>query len=187
MTMPVPTISLLACAMHCKLNSECTLIAFNESSKQCMVESNTPQSTLSAEWTLYIATAGLSSFDHQPPLKSTSQPITCTLSQSDVTRIALELKQMLHSEIDYTIKATIDQYKQEINKLTNENQKLRDDLDSLEQYGRRDLMRINGIPDGGNMDVVMRINGIPDGGNMETSEKTTELVTTLIKSIDREL
>ncbi|CAG2247340.1 unnamed protein product [Mytilus edulis] len=116
--------------------------------------------------------AGLSSFDHLPPSKSISQPITCTLSQSDVTRIALELKQMLHSEIDYTIKATIDQYKQEINTLTNENQKLRDDLDSLEQYGRRDLMRINGIP---------------DGGNTETSDKTTELVTTLIKSIDREL
>ncbi|CAG2199992.1 unnamed protein product [Mytilus edulis] len=116
--------------------------------------------------------AGLSSFDHLPPSKSTSQPITCTLSQSDVTRIALELKNMLHSEIDYTIKATIDQYKQEINTLTNENQKLRDDLDSLEQYGRRDLMRINGIP---------------DGGNTETSDKTTELVTTLIKSIDREL
>ncbi|VDI46999.1 Hypothetical predicted protein [Mytilus galloprovincialis] len=79
---------------------------------------------------------------------------------------------MLHSEIDYTIKATIDQYKQEINTLTNENQKLRDDLDSLEQYGRRDLMGINGIP---------------DGGNTETSDKTTELVTSLIKSIDRKL
>ncbi|CAC5411167.1 unnamed protein product [Mytilus coruscus] len=79
---------------------------------------------------------------------------------------------MLHSEIDYTIKATIDQYKQEINKHTNENQKLRDDLDSLQQYGRRDLMIINGIP---------------DGGNMETSEKTIELVTTLIKSIDKAL
>lgn len=78
---------------------------------------------------------------------------------------------MPHSEIDYTIKAIIEKYTQEINKFTNENQILRDDLDFREQYWRHDLMRINGSP---------------DGGNMETSEKTTELVTTLINSIVRE-
>ncbi|CAC5376657.1 unnamed protein product [Mytilus coruscus] len=52
------------------------------------------------------------------------------------------------------------------------------------------VMRINGIPDGGNIETIPdggNIETIPDGGNMETSEKTTELVTTLIKSIDREL
>lgn len=78
---------------------------------------------------------------------------------------------MPHSENDYTIKEIIEKYTQEINKLTNENQILRDDLDLREQYWRHDLMRINGSP---------------DGGNMETSEKTTGLVTTLINSIVRE-
>lgn len=78
------------------------------------------------------------------PIKVSNSQSHESFFQSDVTTILLELKQMLHFEIDYTIKATIDQYEQEINKLTNENQKLRDDLISLDQYGSRDLMRING-------------------------------------------
>ncbi|CAC5373983.1 unnamed protein product [Mytilus coruscus] len=53
-----------------------------------------------------------------------------------------------------------------------ENQSLRDDIDALEQYGRRDLLRINGIP---------------DGGSSETSEQTTELVKELLKSIDKSI
>jgi superfamily I DNA and/or RNA helicase len=52
-------------------------------------------------------------------------------------------KEMLRSEIDYTIKSTIDHYKGEIFRLNSENEKLREDLDALEQYGRRELMRIN--------------------------------------------
>ncbi|VDI20828.1 Hypothetical predicted protein [Mytilus galloprovincialis] len=79
--------------------------------------------------------AGLSSFDHLPPSKSTSTPQPIT-SQSDTN------------------------INEGISTLRNENKKLRDDLDSLEQYGRRDLMRINDIP---------------DGGNTETWKKTTEL------------
>jgi hypothetical protein len=43
-----------------------------------------------------------------------------------------------------------------------ENEKLREDLDALEQYDRRELMCINGIP---------------DGGQEETTAKTTKLVT----------
>jgi hypothetical protein len=79
---------------------------------------------------------------------------------------------MLRSEIDYTIKSTIDYYKGEIFKLNSENGKLREDLDALEQYGRRELMRINGIP---------------DGGQQETTANTTKLVTDLVKSIDPNL
>ena len=100
------------------------------------------------------------------------QAISCTLSQTDVVRIALQLKEFLHEEIDYTIKATIDQYKDEIVKLTKENEKLRDDIDALEQYGRRDFK--------------MRINDIQDGGRTETAEQTT-LVSELIQSIDGDL
>jgi hypothetical protein len=46
--------------------------------------------------------------------------------------------------------------------MRSENEKLREDLDALEQYGRRELMRINGIP---------------DGGQQETTANTTKLVT----------
>jgi hypothetical protein len=41
---------------------------------------------------------------------------------------------MLRSEIDYTIKSTIDHYKGEIFRLNSENEKLREDLDALEQW-----------------------------------------------------
>ncbi|CAC5400214.1 unnamed protein product [Mytilus coruscus] len=124
--------------------------------------------------------AGLSSLQYQqntetlsqPSIETLQQPITCKLAQSDIVEIALQLKEMIHGEIDYTIKATVNQYKSEIDRLAKENQKLRDDLDALEQYGRRDLIRVNGIPDG-------RIE--------ETSTKTTELVTVMLKSIDNEL
>jgi hypothetical protein len=95
-------------------------------------------------------------------------PVSCSLSQDDVCKIACKLKEMLRSEIDYTIKSTIDHYKGEICKLNSENEKLREDLDALEQYGRCELMRINGIP---------------DGGQEETTANTTKLVTDLVKSI----
>jgi hypothetical protein len=65
--------------------------------------------------------------------------------------------------------STIDHYKGEIFRLNSECEKLREDLDALEQYGRRELMRINGIP---------------DGGQQETTANTTKLVTDLVKSID---
>jgi hypothetical protein len=48
----------------------------------------------------------------------------------------------------FYIKSTIDHYKGEIFRLNSENEKLREDLDALEQYGRRELMRINGIRGG---------------------------------------
>jgi hypothetical protein len=44
---------------------------------------------------------------------------------------------------------TIYHYEGEIFRLNSENEKLREDLDALAQYGRRELMRISGIPDGG--------------------------------------
>jgi hypothetical protein len=62
----------------------------------------------------------------------------------------LSFKFFLHFSMRFfTIKSTIDHYKGEIFRLNSENEKLREDPDALEQYGRRELMRINGIPDGG--------------------------------------
>ena len=79
---------------------------------------------------------------------------------------------MLRSEIDYTIKSTIDHYKSEIFRHNSENEKLCEDLDALEQYSRRELMHIHGIL---------------DGGHEETMVNTTKLVTDLVKSIDPHL
>ncbi|VDI79352.1 Hypothetical predicted protein [Mytilus galloprovincialis] len=49
---------------------------------------------------------------------------------------------------------------------------IKSDMDALEQYSRRDLIRINGIP---------------DGGIYESSLQTNELVKELIKTIDEDL
>ncbi|CAG2216309.1 unnamed protein product [Mytilus edulis] len=99
---------------------------------------------------------GLSSLEHQSISEPTSQTFTCSLSH-----IAMQLKDMLHLEIDYTIMATINQYKQEIDTLPKENQKkLRKDLDAVEQYSRRDLQRIKGMPDGGNDENQKRLHNL---------------------------
>ena len=79
---------------------------------------------------------------------------------------------MLRIEIDYTITSTIDHHKGEIFRLNSENEKLLEDLDALEQYGTRELMRINRIP---------------DGSHEETTANTTKLVTDLVKFIDADL
>ena len=57
-----------------------------------------------------------------PSQYSSSQPnpVNCSFSQDDVYKIACKLKEMLRSEIDYTIKSTIDYYKGEIFKLNSE-------------------------------------------------------------------
>ena len=51
---------------------------------------------------------------------------------TDITNLVLSHTQPLREEID---------------KLKYENRKLREDLDSVEQYGRRSLIRISGIPE----------------------------------------
>ena len=117
--------------------------------------------------------------DNQPPLPHSTFPsqfsfaqpnhVNCSISQDDVCKIACKLKEMLRSEIDYKIKSTIDHYKDEIFRLNSENEKLREDLVALEQYDRRELMHINGIP---------------DGCQEETTANTIKLVTYLVKSID---
>jgi hypothetical protein len=51
---------------------------------------------------------------------------------TDITNLVFSRTQPLRDEID---------------KLKYENRKLREDLDSVEQYGRRSLIRISGIPE----------------------------------------
>lgn len=64
----------------------------------------------------------------------------------------MQLKDVLHGEIDYTINATIIQYKQKNYTLTKEQQKLYDTLDAVGQHNRRDLLPINRMFDGGKDD-----------------------------------
>lgn len=79
---------------------------------------------------------------------STSKPnlVNCILSQDDICKIACKLKETLRSKINNAFKSTIDHYKGKIFRLNSESEKLCDDLDALEQYGRYELMLFNVIP-----------------------------------------
>ena len=71
------------------------------------------------------------------------------------------------TEIENAVKGSTQGFIDEIDNLKKENAQLRDEVDSLEQYGRRELMRFSGI-------VENRM------------ENTTTIVTDIVKSIDKE-
>ena len=72
---------------------------------------------------------------------------------------------IIKQEVDIALKNAFHTYTEEIDQLRNENIKLRNDLDALEQYGRRELMQFSGI-------------------NEDKYEDTTAIVTKIVKAID---
>ena len=116
-----------------------------------------------------------SPYDHE----ATSQPTSFALQSSDINNIVVQLKSalsdeiqiMIHSlfktELERAIKESFQGLTNQVETLKQENAQLRDEIDALEQYGRRELMRFSGLP--------------------ETSgEDTTDIVTKVVKSIDGE-
>lgn len=92
-----------------------------------------------------------------------------TLNETDIQRIALAVKDYLQNEILSTVNQALDSYlkelSKEVNTLKNENQILRNEnqelklcIDELEQYGRRNAVRISGVPErtGENTDDIVR-------------------------------
>ena len=49
------------------------------------------------------------------------------------------------TELENAVKGSIQGFIDEIDTLKKENAQLRDEVDSLEQYGRRELMRFSGV------------------------------------------
>ena len=74
---------------------------------------------------------------------------------------------LFKTEFENAIQSSMSTFLSEIDSLKQENAKLRDEVDSLEQYGRRELIRVGGIPE-----------------NKE--ENTTKIVTEIVKTIDKE-
>ena len=110
---------------------------------------------------------------------SSPPPTTFALQPCDITNIVMQLMVVIHEELRGTIKFMIKQeidsavkdafqeYTLELDNLRQEN-KLRDDLDSLKHYGKRHkLMRFSGIKE-------------------NPSENTTAIVTDIVKSIDND-
>ncbi|CAC5418692.1 unnamed protein product [Mytilus coruscus] len=103
-----------------------------------------------------------------PENESVKRYIMSSQSDPDSPPVDIDPSVIHHA----TVSAGLSSLQYQQIKLSKENQSLRDDIDALEQYGRRDLLRINGIP---------------DGGSSETSEQTTELVKELLKSVDKSI
>ena len=101
--------------------------------------------------------------------ESTVNTSNLTLSDTDVERIALAVEAKLgvnlKNLVDRMVEDKLKPVHAELQLLRNENQKLKYKLDDLEQYGRRSLMRVSGIPE------------VP-------GEDTTELVCKLFAEID---
>ena len=123
---------------------------------------------------VHIPSAG--AYNLPPP---TIQPTTFALLPSDLSNIVQQLRTILREEISQSIKCLLQDEIQssikdafstmqnDIQQLKLENSKLRADVDALEQYGRRELVRFSGI--------------VEKGG-----ENTTDIVTEIIKSVDSE-
>jgi hypothetical protein len=62
-------------------------------------------------------------------------------------QIADAVKDNIMTDITNLVLSHTQPLREEIDKLKYENRKLREDLDSVEQYGRRILIRISGIPE----------------------------------------
>ena len=74
-------------------------------------------------------------------------PQQFAISDSDIQKIAEAVKASIMSDITELIKIHTQPLEDQINKLKSENIKLREDVDAVEQYGRRSLIRISGIPE----------------------------------------
>lgn len=97
-----------------------------------------------------------------------SATFTYCLAEDDVIRIALKTKELMKDEIeslvDLKVKAATASYTSDIQKLLKDNQQLKEEMaslratvDDLEQYSRRNCLRISGVPeaDGENTDTIV--------------------------------
>jgi hypothetical protein len=96
----------------------------------------------------------------------TSIPHQFKISDQDIQKIADAVKANIMTDITNLVLSHTQPLGEEIDKLKYENRKLREDLDSVEQYGRRSLIRISGIPE------------------LEGEGDTTDLVRKMISDID---
>lgn len=110
-------------------------------------------------------TQGVASFALQPAdMANIVEQLKSVLREELGTAIRTFLK----SEIDSCVKETLQSVRHEIDFLKLENAKLKADIDAQEQYSRRELVRVSGISE-------------------SEGEDTTDIVKSIVKSIDPEL
>ncbi|CAG2190402.1 unnamed protein product [Mytilus edulis] len=91
-----------------------------------------------------------------------------TISDEDIQKIADAVKSNIITDITNLIRSHTEPLLEQIDQLKYENKKLREDVDAVEQYGRRSLIRISGVPE------------------PNDERNTTEVVRKIISDIDPE-
>ena len=99
--------------------------------------------------------------DMEPETNQPFVPSNISLSDTDIERIALaveaKLAVNLQNMVERMVEDKLKPIRGELQLLYNENQKLRYKIDDLEQYGRRSLMRVSGIPEAPGEDTTKLI------------------------------
>ena len=78
---------------------------------------------------------------HPADLASISQQIQAAIKDE----LSQYISSLVREEIQECLQDTIQPLQNEIEKLKLENSHLKSDIDALEQYGRRELIRVNGV------------------------------------------
>jgi len=76
-----------------------------------------------------------------------NMPQHYAISSDDIQKIADAVKVAMLTDIEHIIESKTAPLISKIEKLEKENVQLKNDIDELEQYGRRNLIRISGIPE----------------------------------------
>ena len=97
----------------------------------------------------YITCVALVDVNVNREIQQSSVMPHLSLPEEDIDKIATAVKQKITVDIESIITAKTEPLIFRISKLERENNELMANLDSLEQYGRRSLIRVAGIIEGG--------------------------------------
>ena len=81
------------------------------------------------------------------PFTSPTNVTNVQISPEDILKIAMAVKSCIHEDLKEMINEAIDPLQEEMKALKEENQRLKLQIDEVEQYGRRSLIRVSGIPE----------------------------------------
>ena len=94
-------------------------------------------------------------FMHMPQPLFT--PNNVTISSEDILKIAMAVKSCIHEDLKDMVHEITEPLQDEIRSLREENRQLKLQIDEVEQYSRRSLVRISGIPEEMSEDTTDKI------------------------------
>ena len=104
------------------------------------------------------------------PMPYSPFPQNLQISSEDIQKIAMAVKSVIQNDIQEIVAVETGPLKEEIKTLKRENMELRLQVDDLEQYGRRPLIRISGIPESPSENTTDKILQVTMKAGMNLSE-----------------